>query len=227
MCDYPLEIQKISQRKTISISVCKGRLLIKSPKGVSDRFIQDLIRKKRNWIDKQFTKAKTLALASKDYHYQTGAKIRYLGRSLSLQLIKSSSVSIATDDNTFLIRTQVQTPGIIKSIIHDWLYQQAVEIFETRVPHYARKLKLGFDSIRLKRYRRRWGSCDTRARLSFNWLLIQADQRIIDYVICHELSHIHHMNHSSEFWECVAKVCPQYKDRRKWLRDHGDELMLL
>ena len=40
----------------------------------------------------------------------------------------------------------------------------------------------------------------------------------------HELCHLTHMNHSKDFWNKVASVIPDYKLRRKWLREHGEEL---
>ena len=54
---------------------------------------------------------------------------------------------------------------------------------------------------------------------------MNAPEEILDYVIVHELCHRKEMNHSKEFWAEVEKILPDYKERRKWLKDHGDELM--
>ena len=71
----------------------------------------------------------------------------------------------------------------------------------------------------------RWGSCSAKGNLNFNCLLMRAPEEILDYVIVHELCHRKEMNHSDRFWAEVEKVMPSYKERRKWLKDHGNELM--
>ncbi len=61
--------------------------------------------------------------------------------------------------------------------------------------------------------------------LNFNCLLMLAPPEIIDYVIVHELCHRREMNHSPLFWQEVERVLPDYKRRRKWLKDNGERIM--
>lgn len=49
---------------------------------------------------------------------------------------------------------------------------------------------------------------------------------IVDYVVVHELCHLKIMNHSEEFWQLVESIIPDYKDRKRWLKQHGIELRL-
>ena len=72
----------------------------------------------------------------------------------------------------------------------------------------------------------RWGSCGPDRRMSLNWRLILAPEHIIEYVLVHELCHIEVPNHSRAFWNKVGKSCADYRESRKWLRRHGDELDL-
>jgi len=67
----------------------------------------------------------------------------------------------------------------------------------------------------------RWGSCTAKGVLNFNWRLIMAPPHILRYVVAHEVSHLKEMNHSSEFWAVVAKLHPQYKRDRYWLKKNG------
>ena len=67
----------------------------------------------------------------------------------------------------------------------------------------------------------RWGSCTSKRNLNFTYRLILAPQKVIDYVIVHELCHLRQMNHSKKFWDEVATIMPDYKVQEHWLKEHG------
>lgn len=98
--------------------------------------------------------------------------------------------------------------------------------FESRVAHFHRITGGNYTSITVRDQKTRWGSCSSRGTLSFNYRLIFAPPVILDYVVVHELCHLTHMDHSKNFWNMVASVMPEYKECRKWLREHGQELSL-
>ena len=98
--------------------------------------------------------------------------------------------------------------------------------FESRVAYFHRITGGNYTSITVRDQKTRWGSCSSRGTLSFNYRLIFAPPVILDYVVVHELCHLTHMNHSKSFWNMVASVMPEYKECRKWLREHGQDLSL-
>jgi hypothetical protein len=59
--------------------------------------------------------------------------------------------------------------------------------------------------------------------LSFSWRLLMTPIDVIDYVVIHELAHIVHHNHSKRFWSLVEKWMPDYRERRKKLRQYRNE----
>lgn len=65
----------------------------------------------------------------------------------------------------------------------------------------------------------RWGSASADGRIRLNWRLIHLSMDMIDYVVVHELSHLHHMDHSPRFWDVVASVMPDHAERRRALKD--------
>jgi hypothetical protein len=74
--------------------------------------------------------------------------------------------------------------------------------------------------------KRRWGVCEHRTlTVTFHWQLVTQPADLIDYVVVHELAHLHEPNHGKEFWGRVADVLPDYKQRRKRLRDGGDAIV--
>lgn len=83
-----------------------------------------------------------------------------------------------------------------------------------------------FNRITIRDQKTRWGSCSAKGTLSFNWRLMLAPPAVLDYVVVHELCHLTHMDHSKAFWALVESVCPDYRAHRKWLKEHGHELIL-
>ena len=59
--------------------------------------------------------------------------------------------------------------------------------------------------------------------LNFNWKLVLMPEEILDYVVVHELAHRLQMNHSTEFWDEVEKILPDYRKRRQWLKENGQK----
>lgn len=80
-------------------------------------------------------------------------------------------------------------------------------------------------SIRIKRMKTRWGSCGPRNDINLNWLLALAPEAVLEYVVIHELCHISERNHSPAFWSLVAQHCPDYAERRRWLKTQGGGLL--
>lgn len=104
------------------------------------------------------------------------------------------------------------------------LTTRAKRIIPQRVRYYAEMMGVDYGRITIRMQKSRWGSCSSKKNLNFNCLLMRAPDEIIDYVVVHELCHLKEMNHSKRFWAEVEKVIPDYADRRKWLRDHQEEV---
>lgn len=102
----------------------------------------------------------------------------------------------------------------------------AKEYFPKRVAHFHQFTGGSYNRITIRDQKTRWGSCSARGTLSFNWRLMLAPPGILDYVVVHELCHLTHMDHSAAFWQKVESVYPDYRTARKWLKDHGQELVL-
>ena len=104
------------------------------------------------------------------------------------------------------------------------LITRAKRVIPVKVKKYADIIGVDYGRITIKMQKSRWGSCSSKGNLNFNCLLMNAPDEIIDYVVVHELCHRKEMNHSPRFWAHVEEVLPDYKERRKWLKDHGNEL---
>jgi hypothetical protein len=89
----------------------------------------------------------------------------------------------------------------------------------------AMALGVRYRRITLRDQRSRWGSCSSTGTLSFNWRLVLAPHDVLDYVVVHEVCHLAELHHGPEFWALVAKRRPTYEDSKRWLDQHGWELL--
>ena len=106
-------------------------------------------------------------------------------------------------------------------------YKEAARSYiPKRVAYYHAMTGGDYRRIAIRDQKTRWGSCSGRGTLSFNWRLMLAPPAVLDYVVVHELCHLTHMDHSPAFWQAVESVCPDYRNLRKWLKEHGNELVL-
>ncbi len=72
--------------------------------------------------------------------------------------------------------------------------------------------------ITLRRMKSRWGACYYKqSRVCYNTGLIFMPPACLTYVVCHELAHFSHPDHSRAFYECLARVLPAHKEWRKQL----------
>lgn len=100
----------------------------------------------------------------------------------------------------------------------------ARDIFTRKTAYYARIMGVSYGRIAIREQKTRWGSCSSKGNLNFNWRLILAPEEVLDYVVVHELAHRREMNHSKAFYAVVESVLPDYRQARRWLRDHGGSL---
>lgn len=96
--------------------------------------------------------------------------------------------------------------------------------FHARATLFAAQLGVTFGKVRVKGQKTLWGSCAPSGDLNFNWRLTLAPPEVLDYVVIHELAHRLEMNHSRRFWAHVERLCPRFKEHRRWLRKNSELL---
>jgi predicted metal-dependent hydrolase len=89
----------------------------------------------------------------------------------------------------------------------------------------AAALGVTYSRLALRDQVSRWGSCSSKGTLSFNWRLVLAPHDVLDYVVVHEVCHLVELNHSAAFWKLVERRRPAYRDSKRWLDEHGWEIL--
>ena len=160
----------------------------------------------------------------------SGESFSLFGKNLKLKVLEGGRVGTKLDGD--YLSTNVRASEIgdvrkfrIKTYIEKWYIQEAYKRLEDKVIKYSEIIRVSPREIKVKNYKSRWGSCDKKGRLTFNWHLIKAPHSIVDYVVIHELCHMVQSNHSPKFWHEVEKYDPSYKDHKKWLKENGTLLI--
>lgn len=109
--------------------------------------------------------------------------------------------------------------------VTDFLKSESRREIVPRVHAFAERIGRPAGRITLRDTRSRWGSCSSRGDLNFSWRLVLAPEPILDYVVAHEVAHLRHLNHGPRFWALVDELVDDVAGRRRWLRQHGAELL--
>ena len=102
---------------------------------------------------------------------------------------------------------------------------QARAYIPGKVRLYAEKIGVPYGRVTIRAQKTLWGSCTADGNLNFNCLLVLLPERVMRYVVVHELCHRREMNHSKRFWNEVGKILPDYKILRKQLKEDGSSLL--
>lgn len=97
--------------------------------------------------------------------------------------------------------------------------ERAKRIFPERTAYFAKRMGVDYGRITIREQKTRWGSCSSKGNLNFNWKLVLLAPELLDYVVVHELAHRREMNHSKNFWKIVEAELPDYRERRRRLKE--------
>lgn len=203
--EYDVVIEKKHNKNTyirvkedLKISVTTNYLVSKSS-------IKELLDRNVDYLEKMISKRKCQLEKDLDFYY--------LGNRYDIILV-SSFEDISIVDNKIYAKD--------KKTLDKWYKKQMTSLYEERVKlnYDLFEEKIPYPDIKIRNMKTRWGVCNKKSKtITLNSNLMKYDVTKLDYVIIHELSHFLYFDHSSNFWNIVAKYCPNYKKIRRELRD--------
>jgi len=105
--------------------------------------------------------------------------------------------------------------------------KQAKGYLQQKCSHFSEIMGLRPGAVRINSAKTRWGSCNGKGDINFTYRLLFVPEELIDYVVVHELAHLKEMNHSPRFWSVVEQVMPDFRLRRKRLREFERQIELV
>ncbi|HPI39728.1 MAG TPA: SprT family zinc-dependent metalloprotease [Pseudobdellovibrionaceae bacterium] len=233
--NWQVKIQRKLFRRGISLSVFPDlRIQVSAGLSVSQKEVAYFLDKKTRWIQKHFQKfeSKKLLIQSQIQHqtFQTGAVFPFLGKDLHFKNVPTpiDKYFISISEPYLNLHAPLTLKGTepiipknnwIKDEVRRIYLRESKKILIERVQHWSKETGFNPKSLSFRTQKSRWGSCSSSGKISLNLKLIIFPIEVIDYVIVHELCHLKQMNHSSLFWQLVAKHIPHHKSMTRTLKE--------
>lgn len=220
-------VTRTARTKSATIKVEGGVVMVVVPETLVQERIVRLLDDKARWIKEK------LALhfqehSKSDKQYVSGESFSYLGRNYRLKVNKGQyePVKLSRGRFTVTLRIGSDNPELIQDSLTSWYKQHAQAKLIEKAKRYADIIGVTYASVGIKLYKSRWGSCTVDGNIDFNWHIIMAPNRIVDYVVVHELCHLIHHDHSPKFWKQVERILPDYSECKEWLKLNAESLKI-
>ena len=204
-----------------------GTVSVSAPKRLSDKAIREFVNSKTDWIETQLQKLeqKKGTKQSQELNYLTGELHDYWGCPCKLLVEEStgkSSVEFVENPEYILHMyapansTVEQRKYLLEEFYREKLKQAVPELLEKYIPVVGKAPK----EWRIRNMKTRWGTCNTKEkRIWLSLHLAKKHPACLEYVIVHELIHLHVANHSKAFWAQVEVYYPRWREVRKLLNE--------
>lgn len=228
--DIKYQLIPSPERETTDITIERdGSITVRSPWHLTPKQIDAVVESKRLWIYRNLAQWQELNGTRVSREWVNGETFLYLGRAYRLTIVPEQSSSLRLKAGRFYLHRRVieqEGKAGAEKAFKAYFTAKGQEKFSDRVNYFAPKVGVQVVGIKIKDLGYRWGSCGNQGMLNFHWVCMMAPLKIIDYVVVHELCHLHYHNHSNAFWNEVDKVMPDYAERKEWLSKNGASLTL-
>ena len=216
--DYVLERRR--GRRGVGLRVNERGLSVSAPLAMPLPRIEALVRESEAWVLRkvaEWSGRRVTPLMWKD-----GAQLPWLGGFLTLRIVPGRRARAVREGTQIFVGAPAGDAEAVRRAVVRWYKGVALDVLSSRVEVLSQAAKLTPPKVLVSPARTRWGSCNTKREVRLAWRLVKAPPDLVDYVICHELAHLRHMNHSRAFWAEVEQQCPDYRRLRAELhsKDH-------
>ena len=213
------------RRNVLLQALPEGETRVYAPKTMRLRDIDEMVRSNAEKIaGLHETLDRRLDEDRKAHPVTDGSRIALEGRLHTLHLHNGRTKLETADGQMHLWLSNPEDETAVRMAIKKTLAERALIRVRERIEFYHPEIGGEYGRVTVRDQRSRWGSCSAKHNLNFNWKLIMAPPQCLDYVVIHELCHLHEFNHSPRFWRLVESRMPDYAAWKKWLKVHGEEL---
>ncbi len=223
---------------TVAIHVYPGGTVqVDAPQNTSPETIRSAVRKRARWLAGHVEKIRERQQDLQPRLYISGECHFYLGRRYVLKVIPLKAAerragvkpSVKLKGGQLRVTKADKDAAVVKRLLRDWYRDHARAHFERRLVALTALMpwvkKRQLPPVKLLEMKKHWGSCSPSGSVVLNPHLVKASRQCIDYVIVHELCHLKEHNHSEKYWRLLAKVLPEWKQRKERLDEMAEVLL--
>lgn len=231
MCAQDIEFTLIrSDRKTADIVIERsGDVIVRAPEGIDDDKVRAVVADRALWVHRSLAEWEDLNASRRHRPLVQGQAFPYLGSAYRLKFVEDAVIPLRLKNGRWELSEvffALEGEAAVRKAFRDFYTAKGIQIFTERVQLMARRVGVVPGEIAVKELGYHWASCGAGGALNFHWKTLMAPISLLDYIIVHELCHMHHRDHSDAFWNEVDKVLPRYQERKNWLRRFGASLDL-
>ena len=222
--DLHIEVRASARRATLQLTVGRdGELLVFVPTDCDDSAVEEFVREKRVWIYKKLAEKEALRHPTPAKQFVSGEGFPYLGRNHRLLIVEDQDVPVKLEAGRFKMRCSVAADG--REHMIGWYTSHAQPWLVDRVERFSARVGVRPSGVFVQDLGYRWGSCGKGGQLYFHWKSILLAPPMVEYVVAHELVHLHESRHTREFWRRFERAMPDFATRKQWLADNGGRVV--
>lgn len=217
LAEIPYTVRRSSRARRVRVNVhAHAGVEVVLPARSPERAAAAAVSELRPWIEARLAELRR----ARDVVARRAGTLPYLDRTLTL-------IPEAGRSRAHLRGGELLVPaGDARPAIERFYRRAAREEIAPRLDRAAARAGLAYSGLDIRAQRTRWASCSARGRMSFNWRLLLAPERVLEYVVWHEVCHLRVPDHSPRFWALVEGYWPDWREDRDWLRRHGATLAI-
>lgn len=206
-----------ARRMSLRVDAATRTVELVLPRGAGAEQGARFVDAHRGWI------AARLEALPAPVRFEDGAIVPVLGMPHRIRYhADRRAPPVAIGDGEIRVRGEAAFVG---RRVRDHLARLAAREFSTRARSFAAQIGKRVARVTVRDTKSRWGSCSSTGNLSFSWRLVLAPERVVDYVVAHEVAHLAEMNHGPRFWRIVDGLVGDHAGSRGWLRRHRNRLL--
>lgn len=223
---------KRSARRTIGFTVSQDGLAVAAPNLASTRRVEQALQEKSGWILAKLADWEARP-APRPLAFATGERLPWLGGSLVLEIDPTGvRTRVRRAGEQLIVRTDPDLAGELRTrtlaaALQRHYRREGERVMAPKVEHYAAQLDRRVRKVVVRDQKRRWGSCAPDGTIRLNWRLMGFPEDLIDYVCAHEAAHLVEANHSPAYWRVVAGLMPDWRERRRRMREDAGRWVVL
>jgi predicted metal-dependent hydrolase len=215
--EIPYTIRRSSRARRVRVNVhAHTGVEVVLPARAPERAAAMAVVELRPWIERRLLEVQGVLT----HVAQRGASVPYLGAVLALEP-QLGRRRVHRRGERLLVPEGDPRPALER-----WYRRAARSEIAPRLDRATALTGKPYRDLTIRAQRTRWASCSANGGMSFNWRLLLAPESVLDYVVWHEVCHLHVLDHSPRFWALLERHWPRYREDRDWLRRHGATLFL-